>query len=459
MKENLKLHVQELFKRHKIENSNLEKELIRDLEEKYDEILAKTDNEVTSFNKVISLIEVQEDGNITIKEEKKELSKEEKKKIRRFSKYNLIITTFIFLAISLIFNSWLTSWIIFLLSSFVEFIYRLFINRNNFKKKLYYSLSTIFVVLSIFSLFIVSLGIYLASYESSFELNSEYLRKEVKISATSLPEFEINLITSDLVVESYEGSEIIIEQYAQNKLPNKYLFSLENNEKLLLQEKKAPVFFLTNYYHSIIKVSLPSSLKIDILNLYGISSDFNVSTSSSISNLEIESTSGNIKVFDSINITNSKLKVLNGEVELTNSKFKKIELDSTSGSLNVLKVFSEELNVNSISGRVDLNNIESYELNINSNKCRINIVKISAKLNLNDKNGNITIVDPYFSDHSFINSEKGNIDFQFNSNNDYNFVLESKSGTIYNEYNSNLYGFVVSVTSNSGNINILILND
>ena len=56
MKENIKIHVIELFKRHQINNPSLEKEMISALEEKYEYILKETDNEVISFNKTISLI-------------------------------------------------------------------------------------------------------------------------------------------------------------------------------------------------------------------------------------------------------------------------------------------------------------------------------------------------------------------------------------------------------------------
>jgi len=459
MRENLKLHVQELLKRNKISNLELEKELIKKLEVKYDEYLLATENEVTSFNKAISLLHINEDGTFFFKEEKKELSKEEKKKIRRFSKYNLIITTIIFLFISFIFNSWLTSWIIFLLSSFIEFIYRLFINRKNLSKKLYYTLSTILGFLSLFSILIVSFGIYIAKYDGSFEINAKNLQKEIKINKNQISKFEINLITSDLIIESYEGNEIIIGQYAQNKLPKKYLFSYQNNENLLIQENKAPVFLLTNYYHSIIKVTLPNNLLINELNLYGISSDFNIESSSLITNLEVESTSGNIKLENAINISNEKLKVLNGKIDINKIEVSNLDLNSTSGSIMLSSSKFEILKVISVSGRTNIDNVESHVCEISVDKSNILLNKLTSKLVVNNKTGLIKIVDPYFIDHSFINNDMGNIEFQFNSNNDYNFVLESKKGSIYNEYNSNHYGFVVSVTSNSGNINILILND
>ena len=107
MKENIKIHVIELFKRHQINNPSLEKEMISALEEKFESILKETDNEVISFNKTISLIgdigKIKNENRVILKEQKKELLFADKKKIKKFSKYCFITTTLIYLIFSLLF--------------------------------------------------------------------------------------------------------------------------------------------------------------------------------------------------------------------------------------------------------------------------------------------------------------------------------------------------------------------
>ena len=77
MKENIKIHVIELFKRHQIDNSSLEKEMISTLECRYEELLKETNNEVISFNKAIALIgdinQIKEENRVIVSEVKKEL--------------------------------------------------------------------------------------------------------------------------------------------------------------------------------------------------------------------------------------------------------------------------------------------------------------------------------------------------------------------------------------------------
>ena len=261
MKENIKLHVIELFKRHQINDTNLEKELISKLEEKYEEILKETDNEITSFNKAISLIgdieQIKSERKVIIKELKKDLSYNDKKKIKKFSKITFIFTCIIYLIFSLLSKSWLTSWLIFGLYLIINQIYRVHLTDSP-KKRI--KIINYFVngFATFILLFVISFGAFMSNYDNSFELNDNNLQKSVVIKE-NINELEINLIKANLTLKVHNQENIIVNQYAKNDLPEKYLFNSSINENKLLVKEEKTSFLLSKYYTTIYEVILPQN--------------------------------------------------------------------------------------------------------------------------------------------------------------------------------------------------------
>lgn len=459
MKENIKLHVIELFKRHQINDTNLEKELISKLEEKYEEILKETDNEITSFNKAISLIgdieQIKSERKVIIKELKKDLSYEDKKKIKKFSKITFIFTCIIYLIFSLISKSWLTSWLIFGLYLIINQIYRVHLT-NSTKKRI--KIINYFVngFATFILLFVISFGAFMSNYDNSFELNDNNLQKSVVIKE-NINELEINLIKANLTLKVHNQENIIVNQYAKNDLPEKYLFNSSINENKLLVKEEKTSFLLSKYYTTIYEVILPQN-KLNKIDLYGISSDFNLDINGSLSNITVESTSGNIILFGNESDVNQNivLKTLKGKIEVNNIYSNKLELSSTSGYINLNNCIIDDALISSLGGNITISKLMTNTLNITSNSGTIILDACIAKFDVNSKNGIIRVNNIVPLDASNFKTENSDIYFTFDINRLFNIEVKTENGTIKNEYYDNIDGINIYINSIKGNIYIIM---
>lgn len=459
MKENIKLHVIELFKRHQINDTNLEKELISKLEEKYEEILKETDNEITSFNKAISLIgdieQIKSERKVIIKELKKDLSYDDKKKIKKFSKISFIFTCIIYLIYSLISKSWLTSWLIFGLYLIINQIYRVHLTDSP-KKRI--KIINYFVngFATFILLFVISFGAFMSNYDNSFELNDNTLQKSVVIKE-NINELEINLIKANLTLKVHNQENIIVNQYAKNDLPEKYLFNSSINENKLLVKEEKTSFLLSKYYTTIYEVILPQN-KLNKIDLYGISSDFNLDIDGSLSNITVESTSGNITSFNHLIIEEkAEFKVLKGNIKLENINAHELICSSTSGMIEIKNSFVDKGEISSLGGVINIEESNSNNLILTSNSGNIYLTKQSGKFDVSSKNGIIYLSEIKPTYESIIKTENGNIYYYFTKNREYNLEVKSENGVIDSEYYDDLEGVKVNITSINGNI--IIYND
>lgn len=461
MKENIKLHVIELFKRHQIEDSYLEKELILALEEKYEEILKETDNEITSFNKTISLIgnidQIKSEKRIILKELKKDISYEDKKKINKFSKIIFIITCITYLIFSLAFNSWLTSWLILFLSILVVQLYKVFIGRKNNTKMFNYVNYIVNILSILVIIFTVSVGAFMTNYDYKFDLKAEYIQKQYKFS-NNLDELDINLIKSDLFLKFHDENSIIVNQYAKNEIKDKFKFTTSyNNEKLIISENKTSLFF-SKYYYSVYEVLIPKNINLKEINLYGISSDFYLDLNENLAYLNVESTSGNIELNgnESGIKQNIILKTLKGKIDVKNLYANLLELSSTSGYITLENSIIDDASISSYGGNIILNKLMVKNLIVSSNSGTIDCQNSMAKFDLQSKNGAININNIMPLETSNIKTENGNILFTFDVNRVFNLEVKTLNGQLINEYYDDLDGINININSINGNINILM---
>lgn len=462
MKENIKIHVSELFKRNEINNEILEKELIKALEEKYDDYFLKTDNEVTSFNKTISLIgdinEIKAQNKIILKEEKTAITIEQRKKVKKFSKINLIISIIVYALVSFIFGNWITSWLIFGLSFIVDAIYKLYCYRQNYHKVIRYITTAIYSLFAVIIILIVSISAVFVDYDYSFELKEENIKKEIIVN-DEYQSLKISLLNSDVIIESYEGSEVKVTQYSKHDLPEKYYFKTSSYDSSLnIKENKAPLFFMSNYYHSIYKILIPNNSIISDIDIYGISSDIKIIGNINISNLSIESTSGNIHILGSVVIEKeANLKVLKGYLNVANILSKDLlNISSTSGKITANNIVANKMNISSLAGDIEVKNIGSTSLIINSTAGAITGENIAGLININDKNGDVQLANIELTGQSKIVTENGNISLLFNDYKIYNLSVKSENGKVENKYLDNIEGYIFEILSTNGNISILI---
>lgn len=461
MKENIKIHVIELFKRHQINNPSLEKEMISALEEKYESILKETDNEIISFNKTISLIGdielIKSENRVILKEQKKDLLYKDKKKIRKFSKYSFIFITIIYLIFSFIFKSWLTSWLILFLSILITQLYKIYLNRSNATK----TFNIINYVVNILSIFIiiltVSIGAFMSNYDYKFELNDIYIQKQYKFSE-NLDKLEINLIKSELYLKTHDENNIIVNQYAKNSLKEKYKFATSfNDDKLLISENDTS-FIFSKYYYSIYEVLVPKNFDINEINLYGISSNFYLELDGDMNKISVESTSGNISINGKESGVKQTvlLKTLRGNIEVKDLFARKLDLSSTSGYINIDNGIIEEAKVSSLGGQINIKKLMSNSLEVTSNSGGIILDACLAKFDLNSKKGAIKVNNIMPTDDSKIKTENSDIYFTFDINRLFNLDVKTENGILTNEYYDDLDGINININSINGNIYILM---
>ncbi len=462
MKENIKIHVNELFLRNEINNKILEKELISILEEKYDNYFFKTNNEIIAFNKTISLIgdidEIKKQNKVLLKEEKKEISIEQRKKINKFSKINIIISIIIYLLISIIFRNWITSWLIFALSFIVESIYKLFCYREIYNKVLRYITTIMYSLFAIIIVLVISISAFFVDYDYSFELIEENIKKEVTID-NEYQTLNVSLLNSDIIFEAYEGNEFKVIQYSKNDLPSKYYFDINTiDNEINIKEDTAPLFFMNNYYHSIYKVLIPINSNLIDIDIFGISSDIKFIGNFTISNLTVETTSGNIDLGSNIVLKGkTDLKVLRGYLNIENVIAEDLfNISSSSGKITMNNVDAMTLNISSIAGNIELKNIKSSTLSLNSTAGNINGENIKGLIDIHDKKGEIQLYNIELTAKSNIETETGNIYLTFNEYGIYNLNVSSENGKIENVYLNNIDGIILDIFSKNGNISILL---
>lgn len=209
--------------------------------------------------------------------------------------------------------------------------------------------------------------------------SSSYSSGNNEVDAKDISDIEINWIDGSVNIESYDGDTIKFYEQFGKELDEKDLLHYYNSgSKLTIQyssSKKIPISLGGYDLHKSLTVQIPESImeKLDDIKIEAVSSDINIKNINS-KYIDIESLSGNISLnsilvskidietasgdFDSNDINvekTSSISTISGNAAL-NGSISAVNFESTSGDLKVIsKVCPTSVDADTTSGNITLN--------------------------------------------------------------------------------------------------------
>lgn len=258
------------------------------------------------------------------------------------------------------------------------------------------------------------------------------LIKQKEYEVININNIDIDLSSSNIEVYLSDNDKIKIEQYGNQKT-DKYIDEI-SEETIKIKEKiRIFEFFI---HHTEYKIYLPKNY-LGNLNLKSVSGDILVENiSDKIKDIELKTTSGNIKFLVDINSESLNLKSVSGDIELLKVDTKDISIKTTSGNIKTEIINAITADLKSVSGDIKANSLTGLN-------------------NVATTSGNIRVLDLICLKNSNISTISGDVSIKMN--NDSNCAIDISTVSGDKNLRKNTYGngnYKLKIETTSGNIKV-----
>lgn len=170
---------------------------------------------------------------------------------------------------------------------------------------------------------------------------------------------DINLISDDISLTTYEGDSIQVYQRDIKKIDD-YIITLDKGIFTLKREKGIVVMFSFSSRSGHFLVLVPNNINIEGFNYKTVSGDAEINGIVS-KDLKVKSTSGDVDITN-LETGDTKLSTVSGDFEIARFKAKSFEVSLISGDLEMEKASVEGMMYfHSVSGDLELFEVECAE--------------------------------------------------------------------------------------------------
>lgn len=248
-----------------------------------------------------------------------------------------------------------------------------------------------------------------------FDINNAEIVKEETYDANSIRNIEILTASSDIEIKKSEDDKIKIVQYGNDD--EKIFSSSNNNSELKIEsdDHNNFCFFICFGSESYLEIYIPTSYE---------------------NKIDVKTTSGDIKVDSSLNLSSTQLKTISGDMRINaNIKTGNLILETTSGDIETKDVTTNNYKINTVSGEIDVDNLVGEgNIKTTSGDIDINNFKMLDSSNFKSVSGeiNIGINDETDCEVSIstVSGDKNIKNGTIFKNGKYNLDIETVSGDI-----------------------------
>ena len=275
----------------------------------------------------------------------------------------------------------------------------------------------------------------------SLEKMSDNIKKEEKYDLKDVNNLKLDFKSSDINVVVTDDEELRVVQYSNRELKNEQLFkSDKSNGRLTIKEAKMGYGFVFN-----------------IFNMYRVTYDIYIPKTYA-NNLEIASVSGDIEFNEELNLNKLDISLTSGDIKINNKLVaNEIKIETISGDIELEKTESNKIQLNSTSGKIEVNSIknEAYMKTISGD---ISIQELEGKVNAKTTSGEIYIHKLKMNGDSELNSTSGNIEVSLTDDSNCTITTKTTSGNVKLPNDKNTVGTEnnnkLKLETTSGNIKI-----
>lgn len=293
---------------------------------------------------------------------------------------------------------------------------------------------------------VLSTGLTLALvYRDNLNLNFNFnfkVSSNEKLLEQQYGQKNININTTSQNITFLEAEDDLIQVEVYGKEKHDEVEINDGKELTINYNSKKHIHFCIGFCDSeIIKIYLPKTyindIKIDT-HSGNITSDIN------LNNIDINHTSGNIKLK---NVNNIESSGTSGNIKLKNAETADIKL--TSGNIRFNN--ANDITLKTTSGNIKVGNVNNININCTSGNIEVN--NVSNQINIKSTTANILIKKADIHSKSYINATSGNVTIR-DINNIY-IDTQTKSGIVKNKASIDRFSDIeLSVKTTSGNIRI-----
>jgi|GEM_PF-1615211 len=290
---------------------------------------------------------------------------------------------------------------------------------NRLKIVLIILLSIIVIALSSMLIAVIAFG-----YKLDFGASNYSLVKTESFDIEEIELLELNFLSADVDFYESNSDNIIIEQYASEKISEKNLFSSKQlGNKLNISDGKRNAvlygfsFGFTKWNY---KIYIPADYK-DSVTIKTVSGEIHTNNAFVVlKDLTITSTSGDIFISSSIDMENFYTKTISGEIKVNEITANNIEMKMTSGDVEANSL-NGVVKIESVSGEIDIKNL-------------------TGQIDIKTTSGDIEINNYKITEDSNIKTTSGEVEIKFTTDSSYEISSKTTSGDIKLPNNSLVYG-------------------
>ena len=260
------------------------------------------------------------------------------------------------------------------------------------------------------------------------------------ISTSGLNTIKVNWVAGEITVIPHDGNDVQITEFAQRDLKDNERMRVTINGSALNIEFRDKGNFRGNMPRKNLEVLVPRAL------------------SESLTDLTVNSTSGNIKVED-FNTGRATISSVSSSIILNRINSNSIDISTTSGSINATAIRTEKLNTSSVSGATNLSDVYAPDLNCSTTSGGINVSGEFDKIEVSSVSGGTVITSTTVPGKINVSSVSGGINLYIPDTGEITVSHSAVSGRFTSEIpaiiqNNAAYNF----SSVSGSTSVHILN-
>lgn len=268
----------------------------------------------------------------------------------------------------------------------------------------------------------------------NIENNNYEIKHEENTSIDNCENIMLDFHSSNVIIKSTDEKKLKVVQKATGKIneKEKIIITKEGNNISIKKDQSKRVFFIFGF-------NLNEKIEVYIPKNYS-------------KNLEINLSSGNVKIESDLTLNNLKSTQSSGNFKgQYHIKANEVILKTTSGNINVEKIDSKNYGFNASSGNISIDSLEGSG-------------------NAHATSGNIKIRYKDISDYSNIESTSGNIKIEIPEKISFKFTGKCTSGDIHSDFHmdyesekkNEAYGKIgsapykkINTNTTSGNIDVV----
>lgn len=213
-----------------------------------------------------------------------------------------------------------------------------------------------------------------------------------QISTSNNLTIEADSCNSRIEVINYDGSDVLVDIYYNDKSEYDKIDLDYNDDKLTIKREQALNWgcWLATKVKTYIKISIPNTTNEIDLDFLVAHADLNI---------------------DSLNAEKLNYKNVNGNIEISNSQIDNLNTEIINGTIDINSTTGKSLFVKNVNNNVEVNNV-NFEDKVTTKLTNGNIEVINIDtlvLDINNVNGNITLEDANVSNSTQIDNINGRI--------------------------------------------------